>query len=72
MKYILYIFTISLLVSSCTSNTIFKKPKDLIPKDEMVDIITDMTLASSAYRIKNKKLKRNVNYFPLIYKKKIK
>jgi hypothetical protein len=69
MKYILYIFTISLLVSSCTSNTIFKKPKDLIPKDEMVDIITDMTLASSAYRIKNKKLKRNVNYFPLIYKK---
>jgi len=69
MKKIGYIIIISILVASCTSNTILKKPKDLIPKDEMVAIITDMLIANSAHRIKNKNLMRNVNYFPLIFEK---
>jgi len=69
MKKIIYIAILSVLVISCTSNTILKKPKDLIPKDEMVSIITDMLIASSAQQIKNKDLKRNVNYFPLIFEK---
>ncbi|MDX1829701.1 MAG: DUF4296 domain-containing protein [Lutibacter sp.] len=69
MKKIIYIAVLSVLVISCTSNTILKKPKDLIPKDEMVNIITDMLIASSAQQIKNKELMRNVNYFPLIFEK---
>ncbi len=69
MKNRFYILILSVLIASCTSNTILKKPKDLIPKDEMVAILTDMHIATSAYRFKNKNLKRNVNYFPLIYKK---
>jgi hypothetical protein len=69
MKKITYIAILSVLVISCTSNTILKKPKDLIPKDEMVNIITDMLIASSAQQIKNKELMRNVNYFPLIFEK---
>ncbi|MCF6182287.1 DUF4296 domain-containing protein [Lutibacter sp.] len=69
MKNIIYIIVISLIVASCTSNTILKKPKDLIPKNEMVAIITDMLTATSGHRIKNKNLKRNVNYFPLIFEK---
>lgn len=69
MKKIVYIFVLSVLAVSCTSNTILKKPKDLIPKDEMVNIITDMLIASSAQQIKNKDLMRNVNYFPLVFEK---
>lgn len=69
MKKIIYIVVLSILVISCTSNTILKKPKDLIPKEEMVSIITDMLLATSAHRIKNKGLMRNINYFPLVFEK---
>lgn len=54
---------------NCTSNTIVKKPDNLIPEEEMVDILTDMFLASGARNIKNIHLKRNVNYFPLVYDK---
>jgi hypothetical protein len=69
MKNIIHILVISLLALSCTSNTILKKPKDLIPKDEMVAVLTDILTATSAHRIKNKNLKRNVNYFPLVFEK---
>ncbi|MGV6845271.1 MAG: DUF4296 domain-containing protein [Lutibacter sp.] len=69
MKIKTYLILSLTLLISCHSNTILKKPKDLIPKDTMVNIITDMILANSAYRIKNINLHRNVNYFPLIYKK---
>ena len=69
MKNRFYILILSVLITSCTSNTILKKPKDLIPKDEMVSIITDMLIANSAFRIKNINLNRNINYFPLIMEK---
>jgi hypothetical protein len=69
MKNLIYIIVLSILVISCNSNTILKKPKDLIPKEEMVSIITDMLLANGAYRIKNKGLMRNINYFPLVFEK---
>lgn len=53
----------------CTSNTIIKKPDHLIPKNQMVDLLTDMLLASGAENIKNNNLERNVNYFPLVFEK---
>lgn len=56
-----------LFLASCTSNTIYKKPKDLIPKDTMVLLITDLYIASSAYYRKNKNLERKINYMPLVY-----
>ena len=52
---------------SCTSNTIFEKPKDLIPKDTMSLIIQELMIASSAKFIKNKSLEKNVNYMPFVY-----
>jgi hypothetical protein len=58
-----------LLLINCTSNTIVEKPENLIPKDKMVDVLTDMLLASGAENIKNIQLQRNVNYFPLVYEK---
>ena len=68
MRTILYIL-IGLILVSCTSNTIYKRPKNLIPKDSMVALLTDMYLASSAKNQKNKFLKRENNYVVLVYEK---
>ncbi|MFV0248013.1 MAG: DUF4296 domain-containing protein [Tenacibaculum sp.] len=54
---------------ACTSNTIYKKPKDLIPKDTMAALLTDMYLATSAKGIKNKFLNQESNYMFLVYQK---
>lgn len=35
----------------------------------MVDLLTDMLIASGAENIKNENLERNVNYFPLVFEK---
>lgn len=65
-------FTLSLflfLVVGCTSNTIIDKPDNLIAKNKMVAILTDVLIANGAQDIKNKNLQRNVNYFPLVFEK---
>ena len=54
---------------ACTSNTIIKKPDDLISKNQMVDLLTDMLIAAGAENIKNVDLERNLNYFPLVFEK---
>lgn len=69
MNKFFYTLFLSLFLINCTSNTIIKKPDNLIPKDQMVAILTDMFLASGAQNIKNIQLNRNVNYFPLVYEK---
>jgi len=55
------------LLCSCTSNTVYEKPKDLIPKDSMILLLKDLYIASSARSIKNKKLQRKITYIPLVY-----
>ena len=64
-----YIVILCIFLGACTSNTIIKKPKNLIPKDQMVDLLTDMYLANAGDNIKNIDLKRNINYFPIIFEK---
>lgn len=66
MKNTPYIFVL-FLVFSCTSNTIFEKPKDIIPKDTMSLLIQDMMIASSAKFIKNKKKQIKINYMPFVF-----
>ncbi|WNW01008.1 DUF4296 domain-containing protein [Tenacibaculum sp. HL-MS23] len=68
MKKFFYITLFTLFVS-CTSNTFYKAPKDLIPKDSMVTLLTDMYIASSAKNVKNKFLKKEKNYVGLVYRK---
>ena len=68
MKKILVVLVISLL-ASCTSNTIFEKPEDLIPKDTMKALITDLIIASSAKYTKNKNNEKKLNYMPFVYEK---
>ena len=62
--YILVLF----LVFSCTSNTIFEKPKDIIPKDTMSLLIEDMMIASSARLIKTKTNKQTLTICRLFMK----
>jgi hypothetical protein len=63
------LFLIVVIMVSCTSNTILKKPKDLIPKDSMVLLLTDLFIAKSAFPEKNIKNQRKINYIPLVYNK---
>ena len=66
---ILILSAILIGIVSCTSNTMYEKPKDLIPKDSMVALLTDMYIASSAKSVKNKFLKIEKNYTVLVYEK---
>ncbi len=65
MNKFLYILILFFLVS-CTSNTIFEKPKDLIPKDSMSLLIQEMMIASSAKHIKNINQQKNINYMAFV------
>ncbi len=68
MKYFIYICFLFFLFS-CTSNTMYKKPENVIPKDSMVSFLTEMYIASSAKNIKNKYLKKEKNYVMYVYHK---
>lgn len=68
MKAFVYIFGF-LLLASCTSNTILEKPKNLISKQKMATILTDLFLATGAKSVKNSDGNRQVNYMTLVYKK---
>ncbi|KGL62599.1 DUF4296 domain-containing protein [Polaribacter sp. Hel1_85] len=68
MKKLSYLLLFIFLVS-CTSNTIFKKPKDLIPKDTMSLLMQDMIIASSAKFVKNKNNQKKISYMAFIYDK---
>lgn len=67
-KFFILIFVV-LFISSCTSNTIYKKPKDLIPPDEMVNLIADIYIANAAANVPNKLGYHRAQYLPLVYKK---
>lgn len=69
MKRTIITFAIVLFFGACTSNTIYKKPKDLIPKDQMVDLMVDMYMANVSVNLPNKDNLRNIQYLPLVYKK---
>ena len=68
MKKTSYILSLLFLVS-CTSNTIFEEPKDLIPRDTMNLLMQDMMIASSAKYVKNINQQKKINYMPFIYDK---
>lgn len=69
MKKVSVIIVVLCVFLSCTSNTIYEKPKDLIPKDSMVLLLKDLYVASAARNLKNIRLQKRFSYVPLIYKK---
>ncbi|MET2986423.1 DUF4296 domain-containing protein [Aureibaculum conchae] len=69
MKQLLYILLTLTFLVSCTSKTIYKKPHNLIEKERMIDIWTDIYIARGAKSVKTKELRKNINYLPLVFKK---
>ncbi|QMU65878.1 MAG: DUF4296 domain-containing protein [Flavobacteriaceae bacterium] len=65
------LFLIIIIISffSCTSNTIYKKPQDLIPRDTIVSLLTDLYIAGASRDLKNSYFQAKVDYIPLIYNK---
>ena len=47
----------------------YKKPKDLIPKDTLELLLTDMYLAVASNNIKDKCFKKRENYTPFVFEK---
>ncbi len=63
------LLVVLIIFVSCTSNTIYKAPKDLIPKDTLALLITDMLKADAAKNTQNINLQKGINYMPLVYDK---
>ena len=68
MKRLGYMFLL-FFITSCTSKTIYKKPENLIEKEKMIQIWTDIYIARGARTIKTKDLRKNINYLPLVFEK---
>ncbi|NIJ46072.1 hypothetical protein FHR24_002550 [Wenyingzhuangia heitensis] len=65
-----YFFSLFFLfIVACDSNTIPKKPDNLIPQDKMATILADSYLARTAKNSVNKNGDRSINYHSLIYTK---
>lgn len=69
MKTICALLVVLVLTSCQDKNKVnFEKPKDLIPKAEMIDMLYDMHLAVAASNMKDIGLERR-NYMSLVYEK---
>ena len=69
IKY-LTILAIALMMLSCGNSQVkYKKPDNLIPKEQMVDILYDMHLAVGTSNLPNIHLEKNRNYVSLVFDK---
>lgn len=68
MKNLIYILVFILLLS-CESKIKFEKPENLLSKEEMIDLLTDMHLANATSGINNIQEEKNRNYMSLVYEK---
>ncbi len=68
MKRIIYIVFIIFLVA-CDSKIKYKKPEDLIPKNQMIDLLYDMHLANGATSVKTPEFDKGTKYMSLVYEK---
>ncbi len=68
MRRIIYIVFV-LFFMACESKVSYKKPKNLIPKAQMIDLLYDMHMANATQGIKDENSKKNKNYMSLIYEK---
>ena len=57
------------MLLSCESKVKFEKPENLLSKEEMIDLLTDMHLANATSGINNINEEKNLNYMALVYEK---
>ena len=69
MRFFICFFGVFFLISCTSSNTIYKEPEDLIPKDSMEMLLVDMYLAGGANNVRDKCGKKIKNYLPFVYEK---
>jgi len=69
MRYFTYILVLFFLISCNSSNTIYEKPDDLIPKDTLQLLLMDMYLAVSSRNVKDLCSKKRGNYLPFVFEK---
>ena len=69
MKQVIYIFLILFTLLSCTSRTIYKKPENLIAKEKMITIWTDLYMAMGAKSVQTTTLEKEKNYIPIVLEK---
>ena len=68
MKKTVYIIFVIIFIS-CESKVKYDKPDDLISKEQMIDLLTDIHLVNGTTGVKNKDLEKDKNYMSLIYEK---
>lgn len=68
MKKIIYIIFV-LFFMACESKVNYKKPENLIPKNQMIDLLYDMHMANATQGVKDENSKKNNNYMSLIFEK---
>ena len=68
MKHWKYIALLIIFIS-CESKTKYKKPENLIPKEEMINLLVDLHLATGTVDVRDKNDQRDLNYMVLVYEK---
>ncbi len=68
MKVFIYIILV-LIFLSCESRTSYDKPKDLIQKDQMIDLLIDMHFVNGITGVNNKKGIKANDYMSVLYEK---
>ena len=68
MKIYFYIAVVITFLS-CESKTNYEKPEDLIPKDEMIDLLTDMHFVNGITGVKSKDGLKANDYMSVLYEK---
>jgi len=67
IKY--FYITVVFVLLSCESKTDYKKPADLIPKEQMINILMDMHLVNGISGVKSKEKIKTGDYMSVLYKK---
>lgn len=68
MKRIIFIVFLIALIS-CESKIKYKKPDNLIPREEMINLLIDMHIATGTTTVKEISEEKNINYMVLVYEK---
>jgi len=68
MKQILFIVFLAVFVS-CESKVKYKKPDNLIPREQMINLLVDMHIATGTTSVKNILDEDEKNYMVLVYEK---
>ena len=69
MKLFKYIIVVLIFLVSCEGKTNYKKPENLIPRDQMIDLLVDMHLAIGAKSINNIYSEKSKKYMFLVFDK---